>query len=257
MKLIFLGTGTSVGIPAIGCDCPVCTSGNPRNRRRRTSLYLEAAGTHVLVDTAPDFREQVLEYKVPRVDAVLITHAHADHIFGFDDIRRYNTIQGCRIPVYGSPEAMADMRRVFGYAEKPGGTPGVFRPHVTFEEIDGPFSVGGVSVEPFDVTHGETRTLGFLFGAEGKTAAYFPDCRRMGDDVVASLEGIDVMILDALKHKPHTTHLSLGESVDLLKRIGAGQSYIVHMCHDIDHDETEQALPDNIHVSYDGLALEL
>jgi phosphoribosyl 1,2-cyclic phosphate phosphodiesterase len=257
MKAILLGTGTSVGIPVIGCDCRVCRSGDPRNKRRRTSLYLEAGGAHVVVDTPPDFREQMLAHDVRRLDAVLFTHSHADHVFGFDDIRRFNTIQDCVIPAYASPRTIADLRRIFNYigTEKP--LPGLYRPRIEFCEIGGPFSVAGLMVKPLEVVHGPATTLGFRFEAAGRAVAYVPDCYEMSDRVIAELGGLDVMILDGLRHRPHRTHLTVADSVELLERIGAKESYIVHMCHDLDHEETEKSLPEAIHVSYDGQVLEV
>lgn len=257
MKATFLGTGTSVGVPVIGCDCAVCRSDDPRNKRKRTSLYVEGGGVHVVIDTSTDFREQCLAFGVPRVDAVLITHSHADHIFGFDDVRRFNTIQKAIIPVYGNAETIADMRRVFGYAEKRDVEPGVFRPAADFTVIDGPFRIGGMDVEPLPVTHGDRPTLGYRLSADGQTIGYVPDCGRMDDEIVDRLAGVDVMILDALKRTPHTTHLSLEESVSILERIGADRSFIVHLCHDLDHDETQNELPDGMTVPYDGLSIDV
>lgn len=257
MKLTFLGTGTSVGIPAIGCDCDVCRSDDPRNRRRRTSLYIEAGGCAVLVDTPPDFREQALDHNIRRIDAVLFTHTHADHIFGFDDIRRFNTIQNGIIPAYASPSSIADLRRVFNYI----GTdpvPGVFRPRIEYREINGqPFSVGPITFEALEVEHGNKVTHGFVARCGGHSAGYFPDCFKMSDAAVADLQGLDVMVLDGLRHRPHSTHLNVADSVALLKRIGAKSSYLTHLCHELDHHTTQAELPAGISVSYDGLVLSL
>jgi len=257
MKAVFMGTGTSVGIPVIGCNCDVCRSGDVRNRRRRASLYIEASGRHIVVDTPPDFREQALEYRIPRVDAVLFTHSHADHIFGFDDIRRFNTIQDCMIPAYGSAATVADLRRVFSYVQSGERMPGeAYRPRVEFREVSDPFDLGPIRVRPLSVIHDPNPTLGYLFTVEGRTLGYVPDCRRMTDETMEALRGVDVMILDALRHDPHATHLHLRESVRLLTHICARRSYLIHMCHDLDHNETERALPDSIRVSYDGLTLD-
>jgi phosphoribosyl 1,2-cyclic phosphate phosphodiesterase len=255
MKAILLGTGTSVGVPVIGCDCSVCISTNPKNKRRRTSLYLQSAGFHVVVDTSPDFREQALQFKIPRVDAVLFTHSHADHIFGFDDIRRYNTMQDGIIPAYGSADTLDDMRRIFNYIhhEK---VPGFYRPRSEFREITGSFKLGEINVDPLKVIHGARTTLGFRFENDGRTLGYVPDCHEMPEEAVKKLEGVDVMILDALRHTPHKTHLVVKDSVALLQRIGAKESYLIHMCHDLDHDETQKLLPASIKMSYDGLTLE-
>ena len=257
MKVTFLGTGTSVGIPVIGCQCPVCVSTDPRNRRRRSSLYIEAAGLGVVIDTSLDFREQALTFRVPRVDAVLITHSHADHIFGLDDVRRYNTLQGARIPVYGSSATVADLLRIFDYVGAEPGPPGVFRPQLDFVVISGPLTLGEVRVVPVRVAHGKTETLGFRVEAHGRALGYVPDCSGMEAEAVRRLTGVDVMILDGLRHRPHPTHCTVAESVALLQRIGARQSFITHMCHELDHEETQEALPPGVFVSCDGLTVSL
>jgi len=255
MKATLLGTGTSVGVPVIACDCPVCSSSDPRNRRRRTALYLRAEGADILVDTPPDFREQALEYAIPRIDAVLFTHSHADHIFGFDDIRRYNTIQDQIIPAYGNAETIADLRRVFNYIGKDH-VVGFYRPRIEFKTVEGPMSIGALNILPLTVTHGNRPTLGYLFEEHGSRLGYVPDCSEMPDETVEMVKGVDVMILDALRHRPHRTHLTVENSVGLLRRIGAKQSYIIHMCHELDHAETEASLPPGIGVSYDGMTVE-
>lgn len=255
MRVTFLGTGTSVGVPVIGCDCAVCRSTDPRNKRRRTSFFVEAAGQHVLVDTPPDFREQALAYRLPRIDAVCFTHAHADHIFGFDDIRRYNTMQGGIIPAYGSASTLRDLQRVFNYI---GGEPeaGTYRPQISFETTPAHFAFGELAVEPVLVEHGNKPTQGYLFRHDGRSVAYVPDCHGMAERTVAQLAGIDVMVLDGLRDRPHPTHLTIDESVAVLKRIGARTSYLIHMAHDLDHAVLEARLPAGIKASYDGLVLE-
>jgi phosphoribosyl 1,2-cyclic phosphate phosphodiesterase len=256
MKLTFLGTGTSSGIPVIGCGCRVCASPDPRNRRRRTSLYLQAGGLHLVIDTPPDFREQALQFKIPQVDAVLFTHAHADHIFGFDDIRRYNTIQDGVIPAYGAPATIESLNRVFDYIrlEK---MPGLYRPRIEYREVSGPFSLGEVRVIPLPVVHGPEPAMGYRFNCAGRSLAYVPDCKQMPESTLEALIGVDVMILDALRHRPHLTHLTVAESADLLGRIGARRSFIDHLCHDLDHEETQVALrPMGVEVPWDGLSVE-
>jgi phosphoribosyl 1,2-cyclic phosphate phosphodiesterase len=255
MKITFLGTGTSVGVPVIGCDCPVCVSPDPRNKRRRTSLYVQAAGQNLLVDTTPDFREQALHFGVRRVDAVLFTHSHADHIFGFDDIRRFNTMQDGVIPAYGAPETIQSLNRIFDYVrlEK---MPGLYRPRIEYREVGGPFTIGEVRIVPLPVEHGPEATLGYRFECEGRTLGYVPDCKRMPDSTLARVQGVDVMILDALRHRPHLTHLTLAESSELLKKIGAKRSFIDHLCHDLDHEATQCMLPPGMDVPHDGLVVE-
>lgn len=254
MRVTFLGTGTSVGVPAIGCTCAVCQSTDPRNKRRRSSLFVEAEGQHVLIDTTPDFREQALTYRIPRVDAVCFTHGHADHIFGFDDIRRYNSMQGGSIPAYGSAGTLDDLRRIFDYVgvDEPGG---VYRPQIAFVATEGPFRVGDVELTPAPVRHGSKPTQGYRVQAGGCSLGYVPDCHEMPDETVALLAGVDVMILDGLRHRAHSTHLTVAESLGLLAQIGAKSSYLIHMCHDLDHSTTEAQLPEGVRLSYDGLVL--
>ena len=256
MELLFLGTGTSVGIPVIGCGCKVCRSKDPHNYRLRSSVCIETAGRNIVIDTATDFRQQVLLYGVPRVDAVLITHSHADHIFGLDDIRRFNTLQGGVIPVYGSVRTVADLERIFDYVHHPA-LPGTFRPRLEFKPINAPFTFGEVSIDPIPVVHGQVETFGFRVGAEGRSVGYFPDCHIMSDISMERLRGLDVMILDGLRSAPHSTHMTIAESVRTLQRIGAPRSYLTHMCHDVDHETVQAGLPEGVALSYDGLRIEI
>ena len=254
MKLLFLGTGTSVGVPAIGCSCPVCLSTDLRNKRRRASLYLQAAGLHLVVDTPPDFREQMLTFHVPRIDALLFTHPHADHLCGFDDIRRFNEVQGASVPVYGSPETLKAIRRFFNYVNKEPQS-GVSYPRVSFKPVTGPFEIGAIRITPLDVEHAQVRTFGYRFDADGRAVAYIPDCHILPDAALAALQGLDVMILDGLRPTPHPTHLTVANSVSLLQRIGAKQSFLAHMAHQIDHATIQATLPPGIDLPYDGLTI--
>lgn len=215
-----------------------------------------ASGTHIVIDTATDFRQQVLAWGVPRVDAVLITHSHADHIFGLDDIRRFNTMQGGVIPVYGSVRTVADLERIFDYVRRPA-LPGTFRPRLAFNPITAAFDIGSVRIDPIPVSHGAAETFGFRIEAEGRAVGYFPDCHAMPEDAVRQLRGMDVMILDALRATPHSTHMSIAESVDALLRIGARQSYLTHMCHNVEHAEAQAGLPPGIALSHDGLRIDI
>jgi len=255
LKATFLGTGTSSGIPIIGCDCEVCTSRDPRDRRRRTSLYLEAGGVHLLVDTPPDFREQALTFRMPRVDAVFFTHSHADHIMGFDDIRRYNTMQREVIPAYAGESTMRDLRRVFDYITTES-EPWAYRPQIDFRLLEGAVRVGEVTVEPLPVVHGARPANGFLFSAGGHRLAYVPDCKVMPEETLERLHGVDVMVLDALRHRQHATHMTVEESLACLDRIGAKRSYLIHLCHELCHAGLEGALPTGVQVAYDGLVIE-
>lgn len=256
MQLTFSGTGTSHGIPMIACDCPVCRSGHPRNTRRRSSLWVRDGETSVVVDTPPDFREQALTFGLRSLSAVFYTHAHADHVFGFDDIRRFSSLQKTAIPVYAGPHTLDFLKRTFAYVMK---TPlkGTTLPHIDFRAIDDVATVGGITVRALPVEHGQTETFGYLFETTTARAAYVPDCHRFPDATRAQLGTLDVMILDALRDTPHPTHLTVDESVRLLQTIGARQSYITHLGHDLDHDAVSQRLPKGIACAYDGLVLDL
>jgi len=256
MKVTFLGTGTSVGVPMIGCECSVCRSSNPKNRRRRSSLYVVAEGTALLIDTPPDFRDQALEYRISRVDAVLYTHAHADHIFGFDDLRRFNTLQGGVIPAYGHPETLAEIRRIFDYAFRPQ-PEGVYRPQVSLHPVERRFSVGVFTIDPIPVWHGGIATVGYRLEAEGRSLGYVPDCLAMEETAYWRFRGVDLMILDALRHTPHLTHAHLEASLRMLKRIGSTRSLLTHMCHDVDHDAVQAELPPGVELAWDGRVIEL
>lgn len=256
MQIQFLGTGTSCGVPMIGCECSVCRSEDPRDRRRRTSLYVSFEGQGILVDTPPDFREQAIEYRIPRVDAVFFTHAHADHIFGFDDIRRYNTMQGGVIPAYADAQTLADLNRVFDYISAPN-TLGTYRPEIAFHLLAGPVRLGNLHVTTLPVVHGNRPTNGFLFEGAGKRLAYVPDCKEMPATTLELVKEVDIMVLDALRHRPHATHMTIAESLACLAKVGCRQAYLIHMCHEVGHAALEAALPDGVAVAYDGLTLAL
>lgn len=222
----------------------------------RASVHVMAAGKHIVVDTPPDFREQCLHHNIRHLDAVVFTHAHADHILGFDDVRRFNIVQKNRIPAYASSGTMPDLHRIFDYIIT-NKEVGVYRPKIDFCEISGEFTIGEIVVTQFAVDHGPKPTSGYRFDAEGKSFGYVPDCLAMGDEVVNLLTGIDVMVLDALRYKRHPTHLSVDESVKLLERIGAKRSILTHLGHDLDHDKLSAYLPDGMLPAYDGMELEI
>lgn len=256
MKLVFLGTGTSIGVPAIGCDCPVCVSADPLNKRRRASLYVEAAGLQIIIDTPPDFREQVLAFKVKRLDAVLYTHSHVDHILGFDDIRRFNQVQGEVIPVYGSAETLADLSRIFPYIHQQE-KPGLSYPRVRLNAVAEPFKIGGLLIIPIPVRHAGIPTYGYRLEADGRAFTYIPDCQELDEQAIARLQKLDLIILDTLRRRPHPTHFNLSESVAVLQKLHTAQSYLTHICHELDHRQADAELPAGIRLAYDGLTINL
>jgi phosphoribosyl 1,2-cyclic phosphate phosphodiesterase len=256
MKFTFLGTGTSHGIPMIGCSCTVCTSADIKNKRRRCSLYVVTEGQHLVFDTPPDFRDQVLNFGVERVDAVFLTHPHADHIFGFDDVRRFSTMQDGHIPVYGSQETIQLMRRKFEYVDRASyGFESV--PRVFFKEQNAPTAVGDAMITPLPVRHGEEMIYGFLIEGDGKRIGYIPDCSNIPDATLRLLSAMDAMILDGLRPEEHPTHFCIDQCVEQLAMIGAKQSFITHLTHSSEHHDLQARLGDAVIVPWDGLAVVL
>jgi len=256
MKITFLGTGTSIGVPAIGCDCAVCVSTDPFNKRRRASLYVEAAGLQIIIDTPPDFREQMLAFKVKRLDAVLYTHAHVDHILGFDDIRRFNQVQKEIIPVYGSAATLENISRIFPYIHQPEKS-GLSYPRVCLNAVEAPFKIGGLAVIPVPVRHAGIPTYGYRIEAEAQVIAYIPDCQELDENAIARLQNLDLIILDTLRRRPHPTHFNLSKSVAVLQKLRTPQSYLTHICHELDHRQTNAELPPGIRLAHDGLVVNL
>ncbi len=252
--LTFLGTGTSQGIPVLTCDCAVCASPDPRDQRTRASIYVETPESAFVVDTGPDFRQQALRERVRRVDAVVFTHAHTDHIMGFDDLRSY-CWGGKVMPVYASAETMELVRQAFAFAfQGPCAFPGYLRPEPRV--VSGAFIIGETELIPLPVPHGETTTFGYLFSRGGrKLAAYLSDCKAVPPPVMEQIAGVDTLILDALRHKEHPTHMSVNEALAVADAVGARQTWFTHLCHDLAHGELEPTLPRGVAIAYDGLRL--
>jgi phosphoribosyl 1,2-cyclic phosphate phosphodiesterase len=254
-KLRFLGTGTSVGVPAIGCGCPVCTSTNPKNQRTRCGLALGLPQGTLLVDTTPDLRQQLLRERIALVHSVLYTHEHADHLFGLDDVRVLTYYLGHKLPLYCEEQVEARIRRSFDYAfGDESETGGASVPHLEIRRITlEPFDLLGVTVIPMRLHHGKFRVLGFRFG----NVAYCTDVNGIPEASLAQLQGLDVLILDALRQKFHPTHFNVTQAVEMAKRLGAKRTYFTHMAHDLEHEETNAMLPPGMELAYDGLEIDL
>jgi phosphoribosyl 1,2-cyclic phosphate phosphodiesterase len=249
-KITVLGSGTSVGVPTIGCHCAVCTSADPRDNRLRPSILIAYQGRNVLIDTTPDFRTQALRARIDRLDAVVYTHAHADHMMGFDDVRPFNFRQNGDLPVYAAPGTMASLRRCFSYAFD-----GVERntnvPHIDPRIIEGPFDLFGLEFVPIPILHGPQTILGFRFG----NAAYLTDHSEIPDSSMEFLRGLDVIFLDALRYKPHPTHSTVERSIKTVEALGVRRAFFTHICHDLGHERAESMLPPHIRLAYDGLEI--
>ena len=251
-----LGSGTSQGVPMIGCTCPVCRSTDPRDNRTRSSIFVETPSAKILVDTTPDMRHQALREGLDHLDAVILTHPHADHIMGFDDLRRFCDLRGGPLPLYGSASTLEQIERIFHYAFNPKKlVPGYV--HVMPHVVDGPFKLGGLDLTPLPVPHGSVSTLGFLFACQGrKLLAYLSDCAEAPEAVRRLIADVEVLIIDGLREAPHPTHLTVSGAVEVAQAVGAKQTYLTHQTHERLHVERQRQLPASIDVAYDGMKLE-
>ena len=257
MRLTFLGTGTSFGVPQIGCDCAVCRSTDPRDKRTRSGAILETAGSTILIDTPPELRLQLFAGGFSRVDAVVYTHEHADHVNGIDDLRIFSVRQRSPLPIYGPPETLNRVRASFNYIFDDEVRPyeGTSKPRLTLHptEPGHPIILAGVEVLPLAFQHGHLRVFGYRFGG----LAYITDVKAIPETAFDQLCGLDVLVLNALWWRPHPTHLSISEAVDTARALGARRTYLTHLTHETGHAELEAQLPPGVFPAYDGLMVEV
>ncbi|HYC78762.1 MAG TPA: MBL fold metallo-hydrolase [Planctomycetota bacterium] len=253
MRVRFLGTGTSYGVPRLRCRCATCTSSDPRDRRRRASALVEVGDRRLLIDVGPDFRAQALDADLWKLDAVFVTHFHADHVFGLDDLRGLTDDVVEPLPVVGGPETCDELARVFPYIFTTRPYPGLA--NLALRRIeDGVFAeVGGFGLLPFAVPHGRGRTFGLRVGSFG----YLVDCHVVPDSAIAALRGVDVLALDLLQDAPHPTHLGRAAALEAARKIGARETWFLHMCHELKHAETDATLPPGMRLAYDGLTVDV
>jgi phosphoribosyl 1,2-cyclic phosphate phosphodiesterase len=252
VRVTFLGTGTSTGVPVITCECAVCRSDDPRDRRLRPSIVMEWEGASVLVDTSTDLRQQALRHRLSRVDAVLYTHHHADHILGVDELRLYNWRQRGAVPVYGSARTLDRLRRTFWYVFDPDESAGT-RPALDPRVVDGPFELHGVRVTPVPVVHGRHEIFGYRVGR----FAYLTDVSTIPAASYPLLEDLDLLVITALRPRPHPMHLSLEQALIEAERVGAARTLLTHMGHEMPHREISGTLPPTVELAYDGLVVEV
>jgi phosphoribosyl 1,2-cyclic phosphate phosphodiesterase len=253
MKIEILGSGTSMGVPMAGCDCAVCQSTDPKDKRLRTSCLISLENYNLLIDTSADFRQQMLRSKVKKIDAVLYTHHHVDHILGMDDLRSYNLIHQMPIPLYGMPETLENIRITFRYAFNNQEAISSL-PMLNLHPIDDqPFELGGVTITPIPLLHGKMPVYGYRIGY----FAYCTDVSCIPETSFERLKNLEVLILGALRHRHHPTHFSIPEAITVAQKIGAKHTYFTHISHGVMHAETEASLPENIHLAFDGLTFEL
>lgn len=252
MKVVILGCATSTGVPIVGCGCRVCKSDNPKNKRTRCSLFIQLDGVNLLIDTSPDLRFQALRNNITFIDAVLYTHSHADHTHGIDDLRTYNFINKMSIPCYGNELTIDNLKRNFSYIFDGSYSAGG-KPKLILKKVSGDFEVGGVNISPVDIYHADWTILGYRIG----NMAYLTDCSGIPDNSYKRLEGLDLLIIDALRKNPHKAHFSVDQAMEQVERIGPKTAVFTHMGHELDYDELSANLPDYIIPAYDGMEFDL
>ncbi len=252
MKITFMGSGTSMGVPTIGCECAVCVSDDPHNKRTRASLLVQAHNLNLLIDTATDFRSQAIRENLKRVDAVLYTHSHADHILGLDDLRPFSYRQQQHIPCFGNKEALDGICDMFRYVfsePQPGGS----IPRIDIRPVQGAFEFEGLPVQPLPVLHGKLNVNGYRIGS----MSYITDCSEVPEETYRMLRGTSILVLGVLRYAPHPTHLNVEKAMKIIEKVEPDAAYFTHISHDFDHEKTGSELPSNVYLSYDGMSLEL
>jgi len=251
MKLLILGCGTSTGVPVIGCSCPVCISATPRNIRTRSSVLINTGLSNILIDTSTDLRAQALSLGITKIDAVLFTHPHADHIHGIDELRSFNMIQGGPIPCFGNIETVERIKTIFNYifnSEKADS----ITPQLSINVIEGPFTAGSVDVIPIEARHGRAAVLGFRIG----DFAYMTDCSEIPPDSMKKLLGLDVLVLDALRFRSHPTHMNIDEAIEVVSKLAPKRTILTHLSHDIDYMRDNPELPEGMEFAFDGMVVD-
>lgn len=253
MKITFLGTGTSQGVPVIACECEVCTSNNSKDQRLRSSVMIETEGNTFVIDAGPDFRTQMLRAKVKHLDAVILTHAHKDHIAGLDDVRAFNFIQKKAIDVYSREDVQTAIKNEFSYAFAVYKYPGV--PEINLKTVENKeFEINQIKIIPIEVKHMELKIFGYRIG----NFTYITDCNYISDEEFEKIKGTEILVINALRMKKHVSHFTLDEAIDVIKKIQPKKAYLTHISHMMGlHEEVENELPSNIHLAYDGLTIEL
>jgi phosphoribosyl 1,2-cyclic phosphate phosphodiesterase len=250
MTVTILGSGTSTGVPVVGCSCPVCRSRDSRNSRTRCSILISWREKNILVDTSPDLRQQALREGITHIDAVLYTHTHADHTHGIDDLRPFNHHDQEPIPLFGSRETLDILRRTFRYIFDEESEPG-YRPHLALLEITAPFTLFDLPVDPLRLLHGSGLSLGFRFGP----FAYLTDCHAIPEETAGKLRGLDILIIDGLRFTPHSTHFNIPQAISAAVRLGARRTFLTHLSHEVDHSRHSRDLPPGVEFAFDGLRL--
>lgn len=254
MTIEFLGTGTSQGVPVIGCDCAVCTSPDRRDNRLRTSAWIRTPGSSVVIDSGPDFRYQMLRSKVKELDAIVFTHGHKDHTAGLDDVRAYNYFQGRAMDVYANAETWNDLRQAFAYIFENASYPGIPQLEVHTINNRDPFRIGDCAWQPVPVLHHRLEVLGFRIGK----LTYITDANYISPEAIDQIKGSEILIINALRHEDHISHFTLTQAVEVAREIGAGTTYFTHISHQLGrHADIDPHLPEGMYLAYDGLTLNL